>query len=119
QLRRDGDQKKVLAKAQGQMHEFTAEEILVATGREAQTAGLNLSAAGVDTERGRVRVNGYLQASRPHIYAGGDVCGPLLYTHFAHYQGRVAASNMFATTPLQADYRVVPRVTFTEPPIAS
>ena len=63
-------------------------------------------------------VNDFLQTSRPHIYAAGDVCGPLLYTHFAHYQGRVAAANMFAGTPVRADYRVVPRVTFTEPPIA-
>jgi mercuric reductase len=47
------------------------------------------------------------------------VCGPHLYTHFAHYQGGVAAANMFAGKPVRADYRVVPRVTFTEPPIAS
>ena len=33
-------------------------------------------------------------------------------------QGRVAAANMFAATPVRSDYRVVPRVTFTEPPIA-
>ena len=70
------------------------------------------------TERGWVRINDFLQTSRPHIYAAGDVCGPLLFTHFAHYQGRVAAANMFAGTPVRADYRVVPRVTFTEPPIA-
>ena len=102
-----------------EMHDFFAEEILVATGREARTAGLGLPAAGVVTEHGSIRINDFLQTSRPHIFAAGDVCGPLLYTHFAHYQGRVAAANMFAESPMRADYRVVPRVTFTEPPIAS
>src|SRR6059058_1523216 len=53
------------------------------------------------------------------VYAAGDVCGPLLYTHFAHYQGRVAAANLFADEPAPADYRVVPHVTFTDPPVAS
>ena len=85
---------------------------------DTHTAELGLSAAGVAAERGRVRINDFLQTSQPHIYAAGDVCGPVLYTHFAHYQGRVAAANMFADTPVRADYRVVPRVTFTEPPIA-
>jgi mercuric reductase len=116
---KEGTQKKVRAEVRGEMHDLLAEEILVATGREASTAGLGLSAAGVTTERGRVLVNDFLQTSRPHIYAAGDMCGPLLYTHFAHYQGRVAAANMFADKPVPADYRVVPRVTFTEPPIAS
>ena len=118
QFRKEGNLKKARAEARGEMHELAAEEILVATGREASIAELDLPAAGVATERGRVKINDFLQTSRPHIYAAGDVCGPFLYTHFAHYQGRVAATNMFASTPVQADYRVVPRVTFTEPPIA-
>jgi pyruvate/2-oxoglutarate dehydrogenase complex dihydrolipoamide dehydrogenase (E3) component len=117
-FRKEGALKKASAEVRGEMHDFAAEEILVATGREARTAGLGLAAAGVATERGWVRINDFLQTSRPHIYAAGDVCGPLLYTHFAHYQGRVAAANMFAGTPVRSDYRVVPRVTFTEPPIA-
>jgi pyruvate/2-oxoglutarate dehydrogenase complex dihydrolipoamide dehydrogenase (E3) component len=111
--------KKACADVRGDLQEFFAEEILVATGREARTAGLRLPAAGVVTEHGWIRINDYLQTSQPHIYAAGDVCGPLLFTHFAHYQGRVVAANMFADTPMRADYRVVPRVTFTEPPIAS
>ncbi len=119
QLRREGDQKKVRALVRGQVREFGAEEILVATGREARTAELGLPAIGVPIEQGRVRVNDRLQTSRPHIYAAGDVCGPLRYTHVAHYQGRVAAANMFADAPVPADYRVVPRVIFTEPPVAS
>jgi dihydrolipoamide dehydrogenase len=118
-FRKEGTQTKVSARVRGEMRDFVAEEILAATGREARTAGLGLPAAGVATERGRIVVNEFLQTSRPHIYAAGDVCGPLLYTHFAHYQGGVAAANMFADKPVRADYRVVPRVTFTEPPIAS
>jgi pyruvate/2-oxoglutarate dehydrogenase complex dihydrolipoamide dehydrogenase (E3) component len=119
QLRREGTTKKVRARVRDAVQEIAAEEVLVATGREARTAGLGLAAAGVECEGSRVRVNGRLQTSRPHIYAAGDVCGPLLYTHFAHYQGRVAAANLFAAEPVEADYRVVPRVTFTEPPVAS
>jgi pyruvate/2-oxoglutarate dehydrogenase complex dihydrolipoamide dehydrogenase (E3) component len=112
-------QKVIQARVRGQVRELSAEKVLVATGREAQVRALNLPAAGVDVEGGRVRVNGQLQTTAPHIYAAGDVCGPLLYTHFAHYQGRVAAANMFLEAPAPADYRVVPRVTFTDPPIAS
>ena len=119
QFSKSGTQKKARVGVRGEMHDPVAEEILIATGRDARTVGLGLSAAGVATERGRVQVNDFLQTSRPQIYAAGDVCGPLLYTHFAHYQGRVAAANMFADKPVRADYRVVPRVTFTEPPIAS
>jgi mercuric reductase len=118
-FRREGSLKKAHTEVRGTIHDLVAEEILIATGRDARTAELGLPAVGVATERGRVRVNDFLQTSRPHIYAAGDVCGPLLYTHFAHYQGRVVAANMFADTPMRADYRVVPRVTFTEPPIAS
>jgi pyruvate/2-oxoglutarate dehydrogenase complex dihydrolipoamide dehydrogenase (E3) component len=74
---KEGTLKKACAEVRGEMHDLVAEEILVATGREARTAGLGLPAAGVATERGRVRINDFLQTSRPHIYAAGDVCGPL------------------------------------------
>src|SRR5205823_11800477 len=68
---------------------------------------------------GQVKINDYLQTTRPHIYAGGDVSGPFFYTHFAHYQGNLAGLNLFADEPRKANYRVVPRVTFTDPEIAS
>src|SRR5262249_44593485 len=77
QLRREGTTKKVRARVRGAVQEFAAEEVLVATGREARTAELGLAAAGVECEGSRVRVSGHLQTSRPHIYAAGDVCGPL------------------------------------------
>src|SRR5439155_21147002 len=115
----EGPRKKVLGVIQGQPHAFEAEEILAATGRRPRTADLNLPAAGVETDGGRVKINDYLQTTRPHVYAGGDVSGPFRYTHFAHYQGSLAGLNMFSGEPRKADYRVVPRVTFTDPEIAS
>jgi len=111
--------KKVHALINGQAREFNAEEILLATGREPRIAGLNLEATGIRLAEGRVQINEYLQTACPHIYAGGDVSGPFQYTHFAQYQGTLAGWNMFSGEPRPADYRVVPRVTFTDPEIAS
>lgn len=98
---------------------FSAEEIMLATGREPQVSELNLQAAGVETgERGLVKVNDLLQTTQAHIYAGGDVSGPYAYTHVAHYQGNLAGLNMFSGAAQAADYRVAPHVTFTDPEIA-
>ena len=118
-LDRESHGKTVHGLIHGQAREFHAEEILLATGREPQTAELNLAATGVQLVNGRVQINEYLQTACPHIYAGGDVTGPFQFTHFAQYQGTLAGLNMFSGEPRQADYRVVPRVTFTEPEIAS
>ena len=116
---RDALGKTVQALIHGQAREFIAEEILIATGREPQTAELNLAAAGIQLADGRVQINQYMQTACPHVYAGGDVAGPFQFTHFAHYQGTLAGLNMFSDEPRPADYRVVPRVTFTDPEIAS
>lgn len=118
-LANDTQRKKVVVKVGGQQREFFAEEILIATGREPRVSSLNLAAAGVETGKGGVEINEYLQTTQPHIYAGGDVSGPFLYTHFAHYQGELAGRNMFSKELGCADYRIVPRVTFTDPEIAS
>ena len=111
--------KTVRALVHGQAREFNAEEILLATGREPQTTELNLAATGIQLAEGRVQIDEYLQTACPHIYAGGDVSGPFEFTHFAKYQGTLAGFNMFSDEPRPADYRVVPRVTFTDPEIAS
>ena len=110
----------VRARVEGEPYDFFTDVVLLAAGRQAQIEGLNLPAAGVELdESGRVRVNEWLQTTQPHIFAGGDVAGPLLYTHLATYQGQLAGRNAFAREPERADYRVVPRVTFTDPEVAS
>ncbi|MBI4455017.1 MAG: NAD(P)/FAD-dependent oxidoreductase [Acidobacteria bacterium] len=118
-LAKDGGKKKVWGRLQGKTREFVAQEILIAVGRTGQLDDLNLKAVGVETEKGKIRTNECLQTTNPHIYAGGDVTGPHLYTHFAHYQGTLAGLNMFSSRPRLANYRVVPHVIFTDPEIAS
>ncbi len=92
--------------------------LLVATGRRANIEALALDAAGVEVEQGRIRVDRRQRSSRKHIYAVGDVCGPHPFTHMAEYQAGIVISNAVFRWPKQADYRVVPRVTYTDPELA-
>ena len=89
------------------------------SGWAADTAGLNLAAAGVETDpRGFVRVDAYLRTSAPHVFAAGDITGRLMLVPQAIQDGFVAATNAVrgATTTL-AD-QVSPIGSFTDPEYA-
>jgi len=96
------------------------DEILVAVGRELLGEQLGLDTVGVEwTSRG-VKVDSHLQTSVPWIYAAGDVVGGLLFTHTASAMGPIAARNALASGGTEIyDPRIVPRVTFTAPEVAS
>lgn len=98
---------------------FEAEEILVATGRAAATGDLDLEAAGVGYTQRTVTVDPCLRTNQRHIWAAGDVGGGYLFTHVASYEGKIAAENAFADEPQPVDLRVVPRITFVDPEVAS
>src|SRR5690606_1034598 len=73
-----------------------APHLFNALGREPNVAALDLDAAGVRlTREGRVKVNRWQQTTTPHIYAGGDVCGPHDIVHLAVAQGELAARHAF------------------------
>ncbi len=99
--------------------EFTADELLVAAGRRANTEQLNLAAAGVETDAaGLIAVDARLRTSNPRIYAAGDVCSPLQFTHHADAHARIVVQNaLFAPTATTKHLRV-PRCTYTQPEIA-
>ena len=99
-------------------HHFRADKLLVATGRQANVERLGLKAAGVDHTARGVTVDRRLRTSRKHIFACGDVCGPYQFTHMAEYQAGVVISNAVFRFPKKTDYRVVPRVTYTDPELA-
>ncbi|MFO1451988.1 MAG: NAD(P)/FAD-dependent oxidoreductase [Opitutaceae bacterium] len=98
-----------------------AKHLFNALGREPVTDQLGLEAAGVAlTKEGRIRVNRWQQTSQPHIYAGGDVCGPFDIVHLAVAQGELAARHAFGVKGLKPiDPSLLLNVVFTDPALAT
>lgn len=115
-VRRDGDSRQ-LQLADGTTVE--CDRILVATGRRPALQGLGLDAAAVAYDKTGIRVDARQRTSQRHIYAAGDICGPYPFTHMAEYQAGIALANIVFRFPRTADYRVVPRVVYTDPEVAT
>ncbi len=104
----------------GEEKEFRAQVVLLAAGRVGNTDRLDLEAAGVATlEKGFVQVDDRLTTSQPDISAIGDVKGGWMFTHVATYDGPIAALNAVKGAGRSVDYRVVPRVIFSDPALAA
>lgn len=112
---------RVTIKAGGAEQTVDADVVVHAAGRAPDLAPLNLAAAGVQVENGRIKLNEFLQSvSNPAVYAAGDAAqnGPPL-TPVSSHDGHVVAANMVRGNARRPDYRGVPSVAFTVPPIAS
>lgn len=94
-----------------------ADKVLMAVGRKANFAGLNLEAAGVETTRRGVAVNEVMQTNIPHIYAIGDVNGLMMLAHAATFQGIVALDHIMGVEN-NVDLSVMPAAVFTSPEAA-
>jgi len=96
------------------------DQLFVAAGRRANTRGMGLTEAGIELgEQGHVIVDEHLETSRPGVYAAGDVTSLPAFVYVAAYAGNLAASNAIGEEQRQIDLTVVPRVTFTDPAVAS
>ena len=84
-----------------------------------EVSGYGLEELGIPTD-GTIETDAYLQTLHPSIYAAGDAAGPFQFTHTAAHQAWYAAVNgLFGDLRrFRADYRVIPRVTFTDPVFA-
>src|SRR5258708_3369833 len=97
-----------------------AEQLLVATGRRANTKGLGLDEAGIRLgKKGEVVVDEHLETTRKGVYAAGDVAGDPMFVYVAAYAGNLAAENALRSTLRESDPSLLPRVTFTDPAVAS
>lgn len=106
-----------VASTSGQRASVSGSHLLIATGRQPNLAGLGLDEAGVDYGKGGISTDDRLRTSQPHIYACGDVVGPLRFTHLAEHQAGVVLKN--ALLHLRARISpVVPWCTFTDPELA-
>ena len=111
----DGDSGVVLKMKSGAL--VTAERLLVATGRRANFEAWD-SAGLPRTERGWLKVDPATLEAAPGVYGAGDVTGIGGFTHLAYYHGQVVAKRIRGGDA-RADHVAVPRVTFTDPEVAS
>ena len=103
----------------GETVSFEAEKVLVAIGRRANTASLNLEAAGLNNDRGRIIVNDKMETSVPGVYAIGDcVMGYAQLAHTASAMGEVAAENICGVEA-HYDEKTNPTCVYMEPEAAS
>ena len=98
---------------------IAGDQLLIASGREANTNNLGLSAAGVDMDaNGAIIIDAYMQTSAPGIYAAGDCTNQPQYVYVAAAAGTRAATNMLGGSAT-LDLSAMPAVVFTDPQIAT
>jgi pyruvate/2-oxoglutarate dehydrogenase complex dihydrolipoamide dehydrogenase (E3) component len=91
--------------------------LLMTIGRDIPFDRLNLGVIGVEPKDGRVAVDDHLRIA-PNVYVAGDVAGPELHTHLAHYQGEIAARIALGEN-VKPDLTAIPRATYTDPETSS
>lgn len=98
--------------------ELTAERLLVSIGRRSNLAELGVDKVGLDPSAGVVKVDEHMRAA-DGIWAVGDVTGHGAFTHVATYQADIAVRDILGDPGPPADYRALPRVTFTDPEVGT
>lgn len=96
-----------------------AELLLVAVGRGPVTDDLGYQEAGVEMERGFVKVDGYCRTNVPSISAVGDLVPTWQLAHVGFAEGILVAERLGGLNPVPIDYAGVPRITYSEPEVAS
>ena len=93
--------------------------LLVAAGRVPNVDDLGLEDAGVRYTAKGIEVDARLRTTNKKIFAIGDVKGGLQFTHVAGYDAGIVIRNILFRMPAKADYKAVPKVTYTEPELSS
>jgi len=115
---RSGEEVSLRVRAAGGEQQIAGSDILVATGRVPNTAGIGLAEAGVELDgRGYIRVNERLEATAPDVWAIGECAGSPQFTHVSIDDFRIIRDNLAGAQRTTRD-RLVPYCMFTEPPLA-
>jgi pyruvate/2-oxoglutarate dehydrogenase complex dihydrolipoamide dehydrogenase (E3) component len=93
-------------------------DVLIATGRTPNVAGLNLEAAGIKYDKRGIKVNSGLVTSNRRVFAIGDVIGGMQHTHVANYHAGIVIRRALFRQSAKVNDEIVPWVTFTDPEIA-
>jgi glutathione reductase (NADPH) len=99
---------------------YDADQILLATGRRPNTAGLGLETAGVALgARGEIPVDGWSRTNVPSVYAVGDVTDRVNLTPVAIREGHAFADTVFGGRPVQVDHTLIPTAVFATPEVGT
>jgi len=109
--------------ADGKIHQFEADEILLAAGRRPNSDLLRPERTGVETdEHGWIKVDDYLETTKKDIWAIGDAIGKHMFRHTANYESWVVSHNLLRAKKRdemeKVDFHAVPHAVFTHPSIA-
>ena len=101
--------------------EIPSDQLLLATGRVPRCQGMNLEGVGIEltADKTAIQVDNKLQTTVKGIYAAGDCTGDRQFTHYAGYQGAIAARNILLPLSDPGVLETVPSTTFTSPEVAS
>ena len=108
----------LLTEAGGASGRIVGSHLLVAAGRHANIAGLDLDAAGIACTAAGITVDRHLRTTNRRVYAIGDAVGGLQFTHVAGYHAGIVIRHALFRLPARVDYRAVPWVTYTDPELA-
>jgi dihydrolipoamide dehydrogenase len=119
-VKESGDSVEVTYEAGGKTQTVSADICLVAVGRGPISDGLGYEEAGIELDRGYVKVNGQLQTTVPHVWAVGDLAAtPYQLAHVSFAEGISVAERIAGQDPPEIEYTGVCRVTYCSPEIAS
>ena len=99
--------------------EFTAEILLVSVGRGPVTDGVGYQEVGIAMDRGYITVDDHCRTNIPGIFAVGDIIPTLQLAHVGFQEGILVAETIAGLNPRPINYDGVPRVTYSEPEVAS
>ena len=97
---------------------LVADQLLVAAGRRPDLQALNVGSIGVEEDARAMPVDDHLRVT-DGVWAVGDVTAKGAFTHVSMYQAAIVIDDILGRPVTPADYRALPRVTFTDPEIGS
>jgi pyruvate/2-oxoglutarate dehydrogenase complex dihydrolipoamide dehydrogenase (E3) component len=108
----------LLTESDGNKARIDGSHLLVAAGRRANIAGLDLAAAGIAHTSAGITVDSHLRTGNRRVYAIGDAVGGLQFTHLASYHAGFVIRHGLFHLRARVDLRLVPWVTYSDPELA-